>query len=261
VNLPLSAENGSTLTLGTNGGSAATIANYRSAATTYNTGGNGTVILQNVTYSGNQSSYNWNVREGTLLANNAAGSATGGGNITASAGGTFGGNGSVSGSVTMQNGSVLVPGVNNPGTLEIGVNLSLAGTTEFRLELGGTTPGDGTGFYDQANVLGNATLNGTLTINNFGGFDPSGGTFYILSRAGGSGIFTGLAEGAQVSISGGLWTGNITYNATWTGLQGTSSTIGGNDVALYNIVGIPEPNVALMMMGGFGLMAMFRRRS
>jgi fibronectin-binding autotransporter adhesin len=266
VNLPLSAENGSTFTLGTNGGSAATIANFRSAATTYNTAGNGTVVLQNVVYSGTQSAYSWNIREGTLLANNAAGSATGAGNITASAGGTLGGNGSVSGFVTMQAGSILAPGStvapgNGPGTLEIGGNLSLASTTDFKLELGGANPGDGAGFYDQVNVLGNANLNGTLTLNTFGGYDPAGGTFYILSRAGGTGNFTGLAEGAQVSINGGLWTGNITYNATWTGLQGTSSLIGGNDVALYNIIGIPEPNVALMILGGFGLMAMFRRRS
>jgi len=263
VNMPSTHNTGSaivhvrngSLTLGTASDNS-NIANSRGNATTFYKEGGGTLELRNLTFTGTQASNSWNVRGGTLLVNQAL-TATG---ITGAAGGTVGGNGSVSGFVTMQNGSILAPG-NSPGTLEIAGNLSLASTTEFRLELGGGTPGDGTGFYDQVNVLGSANVNGTLTINTFGGFDANGGEFYILTRNGGSGIFTGLAEGAQVSIDGGLYTGNITYVANWGGTQGSSSLSGGDDIALYNIVGIPEPNVGLMMVAGFGLMALFRRRS
>ncbi|RYD20119.1 MAG: hypothetical protein EOP88_16360, partial [Verrucomicrobiaceae bacterium] len=75
--------------------------------------GGGTLDLRGAsTYSGMTQIY-----EGTLLANNTTGSATGSGDVIVHVGGTLGGNGFISGNVF--NGGRVAPG-NSPGTLHIG---------------------------------------------------------------------------------------------------------------------------------------------
>ena len=157
--------------------------------------------------------------------------------------------------------------------LDIDGSIAFTGASAaFSVELGGTTPGDGAGFYDQANMLSStgaislgSSTDIVLTLD--GGFTPSlGDTFYILTRADGvafGDFFDGLPEG-QIFNSGGIGM-QITYLANWTGTQAGSSLTGGNDVALRVVPvamggpAVPEPSTA-MLSAGAALLALGRRR-
>ncbi|MFD2113533.1 DUF4347 domain-containing protein, partial [Thiorhodococcus fuscus] len=114
--------------------------------------------------------------------------------------GTLGGNGKV-GDLTLSAGT-LAPG-NGAGDLDTG-NLSLASGAIYAVELGGTTVATQ---YDQVKVtgtvdLGGATLNAAL-INSF--TPTSGDSFVIIDNDGSdavTGTFSGLAEGASVTVGG-----------------------------------------------------------
>jgi autotransporter-associated beta strand protein len=71
------------------------------------------------------------INGGTLQVNNPGGSGTGSGNVTVANGGTLGGNGVISGAVSVNSGGAFAPG--NPlGTLTVSNNLTLAaGSTTF----------------------------------------------------------------------------------------------------------------------------------
>jgi autotransporter-associated beta strand protein len=89
--------------------------------------GAGTLALTgtNSTFSGTTV-----VSNGTLLANNAAGSATGSGAVTVCAGATLGGVGRAAGAVTVAAGGVLAPGTNAaPSVLTVGSLTVAAGAT------------------------------------------------------------------------------------------------------------------------------------
>jgi fibronectin-binding autotransporter adhesin len=240
-------------TLALNG---ATFTNNRSAATIYHKGGAGELIINGLTIGGTQSSNNWNVQQGKMTVNTSLPT----GNVTVFNGSTLGGNGTVNGNVVFSTGGgTLAPGT-SPGTLDITGNLTLTSLTNLVIELGGALPGDGSGFYDQVNVSGTAALaDAVLSVSTFGGFNPAGGVYYILSRTGGSGTFFGLGEGDFVSIDGGMGMAQITYLANWTGDQSTSSLTGGNDVALYNVEFIPEPG-SLALIGLGSLLIGWRKR-
>ena len=161
--------------------------------------------------------------------------------------------------------NTLAPGDEGTGTLDFGNNLTLSGSSTYRVQLGGTTPGDGPGFYDQVNMTlssGAVTLNSGagLNLSLIDGFTPSAtDMFFILTRADSAAwttTFAGLAEGAAVTL--GSYSGYITYQANWTGSQGTSTATGGNDVAI-----VPEPGtITLLGLGGLTLAGMgWRRRA
>ena len=65
--------------------------------------------------------------------------------------------------------------------------------------------------------------------------------------------FDALSEGSQINVGGG-YTGTITYKANWGGTQATSTLTGGNDMAIYNVVAVPEPAGATLL--GIGLLAL-----
>jgi hypothetical protein len=152
------------------------------------------------------------------------------------------------------------------GALNIGNSLSFGTGSAFNVQLGGASPGNGQGFYDQVNmtnVAGSITLNTGVLLNLslVNSFTPApDNIFYILNREDFGDFFTlfdGTSEGGTVLIGG--CTAQITYQANWTGNQGTSSLTGGNDVAIYNFV-IPEPRSVFLVSAGFGFMLCFRRR-
>jgi autotransporter-associated beta strand protein len=247
--------------------------------------GAGTQILagSSNTYTGNTAV---NTNGGTLLVNGIiAASATA--NFTVNANATLGGNGTinratiVSGNASAE--AVLKPGA-SPGTLEIGGNLTLGtlgNRTRLTLEIGGNTPGDAASNYSQVNVTGAANgislADQTRLTLNFAAYAPStSDVFWLLNREDAGGYVNPFA---QITIIDGNGTGNYTgdalgnltnltingssawrlsYTGNWTGSQGTSSISGGNDLVLY---AIPEPSAVLMMLGGFGILALFRSRS
>ena len=198
--------------------------------------GTGTQILSGT------NSYNGTtlVTAGTLLINGSISTS-----VTVQTGATLGGSGSV-GALTINSGGTLAPG-NSPGMITTG-NYIQNGT--LSLELNGTVVGSG---YDQVNVAGTVSLTGALAATV--GFTPANGTlFFIVNNDNAdavTGNFAGLAQGAIVNFNGNNF--QISYTAN---NIATPSFLGGNDVAL---MAVPEPNVA-MLVGGFGVLALLRRR-
>lgn len=218
--------------------------------------GTGTWILEAAnTYTGNTT-----VTAGRLLVN---GSITSNASVT---GGTIGGSGSIAGSLTVNSGGTLAPG-NSPGVLTVSGPVTLNSGSTYAVEIGGTTPGNGSGNYDQTNVTGTTntlTLGGNLSITSFNNFTNSNPNqlYFIMTQAGAapvSGNFNGLPEGSPIVFADG--TAQITYTANWTGSQLTSTGSGtGNDVALYNVNLVPEPATAgLLGLAAVGLLARRRR--
>jgi uncharacterized repeat protein (TIGR01451 family) len=111
-----------------------------------------------------------------------------GGNMAGSTvtlnGGTLSGNGTITADVT--NGATILPGA-SPGAINITGNYTQTPSGTLGIELAGTTPATQ---YDQLNVTGTATLNGTLDVALIGGYVPTGGeTFDVLTFASRSGDF------------------------------------------------------------------------
>jgi autotransporter-associated beta strand protein len=222
--------------------------------------GNGTANLAAAnTYSGTTT-----INAGKLLI---SGSLTGtAGAVTVNSGGALGGIGSLSRTVTINNGGMLAPGTTT-GTLDIGNALTLGAGSILKVELGGNTAGDGAGFYDQVNMTDatkSIALNNTaaLTLGFDNGFVPSpSDIFYILTRAD-AGVFStsfaGAAEGAALDF--GSMTAQITYLANWTGTDAGSTLTGGNDIALFNFIAVPEPGSAAVLLLGMGAV-FYRGRS
>jgi len=171
---------------------------------------------------------------------------------TVQSGGTLGGSGTV-GSVIVQAGGTLAPG-NSPGTLAVDGDYSQAGT--LSVEINGLTAGllHDQVVVDRTSGDGTVSISGNLSLLFGGGYAPANGDLiFILLNDGTdaiSGTFSGIAQDDIVASYGGYdW--KISYSADASG----SSFLGGNDIAL---VAVPEPRAALL--GGFGLMALLRRR-
>lgn len=101
-----------------------------------------------------------------------AGNTAVGGTLTATEvdiqGGTLAGSGTVNGNVI--NSGQVSPGM-SPGVLHINGDYTQSAEGMLYVELGGTLPGQ----FDQLGVAGTATLDGTLHVGLFGGFDPDEG--------------------------------------------------------------------------------------
>ncbi len=149
------------------------------------------------------------------------------GNVTAYSGSTLGGSGTISGNIVIGTGATLAPG-NSPGLLtESSGNTSFAGGSFYKVELGGTTAGNGNGFHDQTWVQ-----NGTLSLASSGG----GVLLQVKSWVKADGVTTFTAARRDVfsifRTSGGI-TGtfadisNLDYN-TWMlyDNQGSAHTLG-----------------------------------
>jgi RHS repeat-associated protein len=110
-------------------------------------------------------------------------------------GGTLNGDGTVQGNFI--NASQLTPG-NMPGILTITGKYTQTSAGVLNIEIGGTTIGTQ---FDQLDIQGSATLDGTLNITLINGFGPAfGQTFPIMSFASSTGAFStvnGLTVGFQ----------------------------------------------------------------
>ncbi len=121
--------------------------------------------------------------------------------LAAASGATAKGIGVVDGSLTLNSGTGLAPGL-SPGILNTGDVSLLAGST-LNIELNSPYLIAGTD-YDQLNVTGTVTLGGNLVLDG-GAVAPSGGEVLTIIANDGTeavaGTFSGLAEGAAVSVN------------------------------------------------------------
>jgi autotransporter-associated beta strand protein len=144
---------------------------------------------------------------------------------------------------------------NSAGIMNTG-NYTMTGT--LTTEINGLTPGS---LHDQVNVAGTVSLSGNLVATFGGGTYANGNLIFILLNDGTgdsiTGTFSGLAQGATVTSYGGFdW--QISYTGNHTGVPGTSTFTGGNDVVLMAVTAIPEPAAAIL--GSLGMLVLLRRR-
>jgi autotransporter-associated beta strand protein len=180
--------------------------------------------------------------------------------------GVLSGTGLVANDINVMAGGVLAPG-GSPGVLTVNGLLTFNDDSFFSVELGGKTPGNGAGHYDQLsslNFFNSSFIGNNVTLNvSVDGFNPSlSDVFYVYTRADSDLFalpFANALEGATVDFGNGV-TGKITYQANWTGDQATSTLTGGNDIAIYNVIAVPEPGAATLLLGGLALFAGRRRK-
>jgi len=210
--------------------------------------GEGTVRFTRA--AGNTYGGSTTIKAGTLLVENTTLSATGAGAVSVQ-NGALGGTGRVSGAVTVGDGtgtagtaSIFAGTLGTIETLETGA-LSLSNTdAAFRFDLNSTTQ-----TADRIIVTGALTLGNGLAL--FAGNDLSTAIldedfqFVLMTATGGvSGSFAGLAEGATYTV------GNNAYRISY-----------GVDVAnSVSLTVIPEPDTALLMAFGLGIVLFYRRR-
>ncbi len=171
------------------------------------------------------------VSQGTLLANNAAGSATGTGNVFVSNGATFGGTGAITGLVTTAAGGFLSPGASIE-SLTVG---SATGAGTLLVEYDGAvgTP------IDTLTVSNNLNVSGmSLDFDQIGGALGAGAYPFATY-----GSLTGTAFASVADLPAGF---TIDYHYQ-----------SGNVIAL---VPVPEPGVYGLLVAGAGAMTLRRRR-
>ncbi|MCB1634656.1 MAG: Ig-like domain repeat protein, partial [Xanthomonadales bacterium] len=82
--------------------------------------------------------------------------------------GTLSGNGQIVGDVNA-NGASVQPGTVTPGMLSITGNYTQSASSTLDVDLGGTAVGQ----FDQLQIGGSATVDGTVNVSQFGGFTPT----------------------------------------------------------------------------------------
>ena len=211
------------------------------------------------------------VNEGTLLVN---GTHATGNTYTINNGATLGGIGAialaaqVNAPATVQVNGTLAPGdslaaqAGQTGVLDITGILTLNTGADVAIQIGGNTPGDGVGHYDQVNVLSgaiNLSSGVSLSLSLVNGFSPSDtDKFFILTRKDNTSFtntFLNTDDGGSVDLGNGFQ-GTISYFGDVT----AGTVVNGKDVVIYNVV--PEPDsFALAAFGLLGTMILLRKRS
>jgi autotransporter-associated beta strand protein len=220
---------------------------------------------------------------GTLLINNTAGSGTGSGLVTVNAGGTLGGNGTITTTgLTVNAGGILAPG-NSPDQFTINGPVTLGPGSIFGVELavgGVAATGDGTVGTDLLTVNGTIDVTGALLSGTWGGSAPANvftgtltadnmlwviendlldsitGTFANTTLSPGLDALFGTAPNTAYITSIGGRTFAAFYGSQF-GVIGTGGLTGGNDLLL---VAIPEPGRALLALLALAGFVVRRRR-
>jgi hypothetical protein len=154
------------------------------------------------------------------------------------------GTGTFSAAVTI--GGQLNPG-NSPGFQNYASSLTLGSSALTTIELGGLTRSTllstGINHYDAMDVGGLLTLDGTIAVSWFGGYQASSGyTFNLLDW--GSINHSGFNLGSDLSLPA-----FTDPNLSWD----TSTFLSNGQIAV-----IPEPEAALI--GGLGMLCLLHRR-
>lgn len=177
------------------------------------------------------------------------------GAVNVGLGGTLKGTGTVG---TLYVYGKVSPGL-SPGCLTTTGDLTFITGSTYDFEIAGTTACTQ---YDQLKVTGAVTLDGTLNTLLINGFKPKAGQKYVLISNDGadpiSGTFTGLAQGAKVTV------GAYEFTISYTGGDG-------NDVELTVTAGAPDTGFNLLMnnpfvtmsvmLGAAGAIALMARRN
>jgi fibronectin-binding autotransporter adhesin len=201
------------------------------------------------TYSGLTS-----VNAGTLLVSGSLAGAVAVNNGS-TLGSSTGATGGSVGSITVNDGGTLAPGAST-GILTTGGNLTLNSGSTFKLEINGT--GAGTG-YDQQVVGGDVFLNGPVSLALAGTYTGVDDIFTIILNNGShavggtAGMFAGYANDSILTLGAQQFRISYFDNASTPEFE----MVGGNDVSL---LAVPEPSVALTLLGGLGLLLGLRRR-
>lgn len=257
---------------------AAVIANSTGNVSLSKTGAGTWVLTGASTYAGGTT-----ITSGSLLANNASGSATGTAAVNLN-GGKFGGFGSISGALTI-NGGAASPG--DPSSLATqtrilkvaSVSMPGGANATVAIEAQGQS-GAGTN-YDQLQVTATTAgaldvTNASLTFAGINGFVSDGVTpMYILANTGSTGT-TNPVAGRFATINGLPLTNPSNDGLTYVADDGnggqykllynvnfetTDPTVGnGNDIAL--VTNVPEPGTVGLLAAGAvaGLLTRRRRR-
>ena len=179
--------------------------------------GPGTLVLAGVnTYSGNTT-----VNEGTMLVNGSISSNTTVNPDPANAVPVLGGNGTITGSVNVQNGGTLSPGLVNATGILNTANVTFNSGSTFSVAVNGSTAGTG---YDQLKVVGTVALgNATLSTSGSIATGPGNTAIVLIDNDGSddpvSGTFNGLTEGSTVVING------ISFGISYRGGDGNDVTL------------------------------------
>ncbi len=114
------------------------------------------------------------------------------------------------------NNSYITPG-NTPGKLRIEGNLSITGTSDVEIELGGTVAGDSYDVLAQSGGTNGTALGGTLTVKLIDDFEcallGTDGFTVVTSDMPLTGAFTNAANGARLATADGLGTFLVSYGA------------------------------------------------
>lgn len=156
--------------------------------------------------------------------------------------GLLAGTGTIKGNVFVNGGDVN-PG-HSPGKLTIDGDLTLSAASTFTIEIGG----DGSGQYDQLDVLGSIQFAGVLNLVFVNGFAPSAGTSLDLAL-----FSAGIAIGGSFN--------GVTFGGLPAGLalDFDPDALSSGQLSA-EVVPVPEP-VALSLVGFSAVTLLRRRRS
>lgn len=196
------------------------------------TGHGAWTIARTQTYTGATA-----VDEGTLVVNGSLGV----GGVTVGVAGAIGGAGQIAGDLVSF--GAIAPG-NSPGILDVAGTLALDADSLLIIELAGHGGIAGVD-HDQLRVQGVAELGGaTLRIEFADGFTPQHGDVFEILTAGG-------ITGAFDSVLTGPITAGLSYQVRYNG----------DSVSLGMVAqSTPEPNSAVLLLAGLGLLTARSRR-
>jgi fibronectin-binding autotransporter adhesin len=214
------------------------------------------------------------VSQGTLLANNTTGSATGTNSVTVNSGATLGGAGIIGGSITLNSGATISPGNNGVGKLTTGAETWKGGAT-VALEFNDVNSSAGIG-WDFLNLLGTLTSSATSanritldlhsltaanTPGNISDFNPSlSYNWTIITTTSGFSFSSGQNVATSFSVQTSNWSNPLAGGTFSLNLSSDAKNL----ILSFTPMAVPEPSITVMTVYGFGGLAIVhyaRRRN